>query len=94
LHGTDDMRPKSSFIRTLNGLPISPCVKTHSIIAVKSPEAARDQWNDGVVSYYSAHLEDAVSELIVHSGRSAQSEPATIEGIRRILLDHLKEEDG
>lgn len=89
---TDSMVPNSEFINTLGQLPISPHVKVNSIIAVKNPEDPDDEWYDGVVTYGSAHLKDAESELIVHSGHSAQSEPATIEEIRRILILHMNEE--
>jgi len=45
-----------------------------------------------VVAYSSAHLDSAASELIVHSSHSTQSEPPTIEEVRRILLENLKEQ--
>ena len=45
---------------------------------------------DGVVSYRSAHLDEAVSELIVRSGHSVQGNAVAIEEIRRILLQHLR----
>ena len=44
--------------------------------------------NDGVVAYRSAHLEGAASELVVRSSHSTQSEPATIQEMRRILHVH------
>jgi hypothetical protein len=47
--------------------------------------------DDGVVEYSSAHLQQAVSELVVRSGHSNQSNPQTIAEVRRILLLHLKE---
>ena len=71
-------------------MPIAPDVSAHSIIAVKNPDDPNAEWNDGVVAYSSAHLEGAASELIVHSGHSTQSEPQTIEEVRRILLENLK----
>jgi hypothetical protein len=66
-------------------------VDAHSIIAVKNPDAPKEKWNDGVVEYKSAHIEGVVSELIVNSGHSTQDEPATIEEVRRILIEHLKD---
>jgi hypothetical protein len=44
--------------------------------------------NDGVVEYSSAHLEGVDSEYIVRSTHSTQSNPYTIEDVRRILLIH------
>ena len=64
-------------------------VTAHSIIAVKNPDDPREKWVDGVVSYSSAHIDDVTSELVVHSGHSTQSDPETIEEVRRILLEHL-----
>jgi len=87
---TDNMNPKNIFIKTLASLPIAPGVKTHSIIAVKNPEKPSKKWNDGVVSYSSAHLDGVTSELVVHSSHSTQSQPQTIEEVRRILLDNLE----
>lgn len=90
---TDQMDPDHPFIRTLGSLPLAEGVIAHSIIAVKNPHAPKDEWTDGVVDYRSAHLEGVASELIVPSGHSTQAEPATIEEVRRILLEHLAVED-
>jgi pimeloyl-ACP methyl ester carboxylesterase len=88
---TDNMDPASSFIKTYGAVPIAPGVIVHSIIAVKNPEDPPEDWNDGVVAYTSAHLDGVASELIVHSGHSTQETPQTIEEVRRILIEHLKE---
>ncbi len=87
---TDNMDPKNQFIKTLAAMPIAPGVTAHSIIAVENPDDPKEKWNDGVVEYSSAHLDGVASELIVHSGHSTQSEPQTIEEVRRILLENLK----
>jgi len=87
---TDNMDPKNKFIKALAALPIAPGVTVHSIIAVENPDDPKEKWNDGVVAYSSAHLEGVASELIVHSSHSTQSEPQTIEEVRRILLENLK----
>jgi pimeloyl-ACP methyl ester carboxylesterase len=83
------MSPNSSFIKALAAIPIVPAVHVHSIIAVRTLGRPLDQATDGVVRYSSAHLADAESELIVHSGHSVQSNPATIAEVRRILLLQL-----
>jgi hypothetical protein len=41
------------------------------------------------VSYQSAHIPEAVSELVVRAGHSMQAEPETVREVRRILLRHL-----
>ena len=88
---TDNMDPKSPFIKKLSSMPTAEGVKTHSIIAVKNPKDPKDKWNDGVVEYKSAHINGVDSELVVNSGHSTQDHPETIEEVRRILLQHLRE---
>ena len=79
------MTPGSPFIKALAATPIVPGVQVNSIIPVQGdgPVALGD---DGVVKYDSAHIDGVESELIVRSGHSAQSNPATVEEVRRILL--------
>jgi pimeloyl-ACP methyl ester carboxylesterase len=88
---TDNMNPDSPFIKTYSSIPIAAGVTVHSIIAVDNPEDPKAEWNDGVVAYSSAHIDGAASELIVHSGHSTQETPQTIEEVRRILIENLKE---
>ena len=83
----DNMTPGNPFIRTLSQLAIDPSVTAHSIIAVRGSGPIEDG-NDGVVAYESAHIDGVESELVVRSSHSTQSEPATIEEVRRILLLH------
>jgi pimeloyl-ACP methyl ester carboxylesterase len=86
----DNMNPKHPFSVTLSSSPIAPGVTAHSIIAVKGEGPPWTGKNDGVVAYDSAHMEGVASELVVRSGHSTQGEPATIEEVRRILLEHLE----
>jgi len=88
---TDNMDPKSPFIKNLSSMSIADGVTAHSIIAVKNPTDPKEKWNDGVVEYKSAHIEGVDSELVVNSGHSTQDHPETIEEVRRILLQHLRE---
>jgi hypothetical protein len=44
-------------------------------------------------AYMSAHIEGVESERVVRSGHSCQSHPVTIEEVRRILLEHLRQLD-
>jgi len=88
---TDNMNPNSGFVRLYSSIPIAPGIIAHSIIAVDNPEDPQKEWSDGVVAYSSAHIDGVASELIVHSGHSTQETPQTIEEVRRILLENLKE---
>ena len=84
----DAMTPGSPLATTLAPLPISSDVAAHSIIAVQG-DGPKEEGRDGVVAYESAHLDDVDSELVVRSGHSTQSNPHTIEEVRRILLLHV-----
>ena len=84
----DNMSPGNPFVKALNDLKIDPGIRAHSIIAVlgEGPVIGK---TDGVVAYESAHIEGVESEKIVRSGHSTQSNPETIEEVRRILIEHL-----
>jgi pimeloyl-ACP methyl ester carboxylesterase len=84
----DNMSPTHPFIRAISKIPIAPGVKAHSIIPVKGT-GPYENGNDGVVRYSSAHIDGVESELVVRSSHSTQSNPHTIEEVRRILLEHL-----
>ncbi len=87
---TDNMSPDSPFVKTFSSIPIAPGVIAHSIIAVANPEDPKADWDDGVVPYSSAHIDGVASELVVHSGHSAQESALAIEEVRRILVENLK----
>ena len=84
----DNMSPRHHFIRALQGIPVAPSVKAHSIIAVEG-EGPVEAGNDGVVEYSSAHVDGVESELVVRSSHSTQGRPETIEEVRRILRLHV-----
>ena len=81
------MTPNNPVLQTMAATPIASGVHAHSIIAVagNGPVEGSD---DGVVEYSSSHLDGVDSEYIVRSTHSTQSNPYTIEDVRRILLLH------
>jgi pimeloyl-ACP methyl ester carboxylesterase len=83
----ENMDGSSPFLRTLSSLPIAEGVRVNSIIPVKG-DGPPEKGNDGVVRYTSAHIEGVESERVVRSGHSTQSNPYTIEEVRRILYRH------
>jgi hypothetical protein len=83
------MREGNRFLTALAAIPVAPGIPRHSIIPVLG-DGPLAQAKDGVVAYESAHIADADSELVVHSGHSAQGLPATIEEVRRILELHAR----
>jgi hypothetical protein len=42
--------------------------------------------NDGIVPYWSSHLDGAQSELVVPSHHSSRQNPQAVKEVRRILL--------
>jgi len=83
----DNMSPGHPFIKTSASLPIAPGIAANSIIPVK-PGDEIETGDDGVVKYQSAHIEGVESELVVRDYHSTQSNPNTVEEVRRILLEH------
>jgi hypothetical protein len=83
----ENMDWSSPFLRTLASLPIAEGVQANSIIPVKG-DGPPEKGDDGVVRYTSAHIEPVESELVVRSAHSTQSNPHTIEEVRRILYRH------
>jgi pimeloyl-ACP methyl ester carboxylesterase len=84
------MTPNNPVLQTMAVTPVVSGVHAHSIIAVagNGPVASS---NDGVVEYSSSHLDGVDTEYIVRSTHSTQSNPYTIEEVRRILLLHAAE---
>jgi pimeloyl-ACP methyl ester carboxylesterase len=90
-NAVQNMTPGTRFIRALASISTVPGVATHSIIAVEGDGPA-ERGNDGIVEYTSAHLDNVDSELVVRSAHSCQSNPHTINEVRRILFLHQAEE--
>lgn len=84
----DSMNANNPILQTLASIPVPANTPAHSIIAVEG-DGPIEEGDDGVVTYKSAHIDEAVSELVVRWGHSCQDQPETIEEIRRILLEHL-----
>ena len=72
--------------RSILKLPISRSVPYHSIIGDRGKGNSPNS-TDGVVPYWSSHLDGAASEKIVPSGHGANENPEGIAEIRRILLE-------
>jgi triacylglycerol esterase/lipase EstA (alpha/beta hydrolase family) len=87
----DNMSPGNPFIQALAAIPVAPGIAANSIIPVKAQYDPYEDGNDGVVKYKSAHIEPVESELVVRSAHSTQSNPHTIEEVRRILRKHSDE---
>jgi pimeloyl-ACP methyl ester carboxylesterase len=77
-------------LQSINRLSLSEAVPYHSIIGYNGKEPL-PAGGDGVVPYTSAHIDGALSELIVSSDHSAEETDAAIVEMRRILTVHYNE---
>ena len=84
----DNMNPNNPALQTLASIPVAPGIRAHSIIAVEG-DGPKEEGDDGVVAYKSAHIDEAVTEVVVHWSHSSQGRPEVIQEIKRILFEHL-----
>jgi pimeloyl-ACP methyl ester carboxylesterase len=83
-NSVDTLAPNDRFVRSVNKLPITPGIPYHSIMGDRGRGDTPNS-SDGVVPYWSSHLDGAESELIVHSDHGAQFNPDAIREVERIL---------
>src|SRR5262249_33965714 len=87
-NSVDTLEPNDRFVRAVNKLPITPGIPYHSIMGDRGHGDTPNS-SDGIVPYWSSHLEGAQSELVVNSGHGAQYNPAAIAEVKRILHSNL-----
>jgi pimeloyl-ACP methyl ester carboxylesterase len=83
-NSVDTLEPNDRFVEAVNRLPITPGIPYHSIIGDRG-RADTPNSSDGVVPYWSSHLDGAQSELIVPSNHAAPRNPEAIREVERIL---------
>ncbi len=83
-NSVDTLSPESRFVKALNTLPLKPGVPYNTIIGDRGRGDSPNS-SDGVVPYWSSHLEGAESELIVPADHSAHQNPEAIAEVLRIL---------
>ncbi len=84
----EELEWDAPFLKSLGELPVSRDVKLHSIIAVR-PDRRELERSDGLVSYASAHLESAGSEIVVAASHLCQDDPGVIREVRQILGEQM-----
>lgn len=89
----DALDPNNRFVTTINTIPIVKGIPYNSIIGDRGKGGNHDHTppvsSDGLVPYWSSHLDGAQSELIVPSDHWSNRSPQGIAEVRRILLEHL-----
>lgn len=88
----DTLAPNNYFVRAINTIPLVPDVPHNVICGDRGKGGNKDKtkpvMSDGVVPYWSSHLDTAQSELIVPSSHSAHQHPKAIAEVQRILRAH------
>jgi len=87
-NSVDTLEPNDRFVQAVNKLPITPGIPYHSIMGDRGRGDTPNS-SDGVVPYWSSHLQGAQSELIVNSDHGAQYNPQAIREVERILKVNL-----
>ena len=87
----DTLSPHNRFLLEVNRIPITPGIPYHSIIGDRG-RGDTSKSSDGVVAYWSSHLDGAQSELIVPSNHGSPANPEAIAEVRRILKLALRDD--
>ena len=84
----DTLSPNDPFVKEMNTLPMMKRIPYHSIIGDRGRGDTPNS-SDGVVPYWSSHLDEAESEKIVPCGHGAEHSPQGIAEVLRILHEHI-----
>lgn len=88
--GIDTLSPESPLFTAWEGVPLADGARFYSIIGDRG-RGDTPKSSDGIVGYWSSHLDGAESELIVPTGHDAQAYPGTEQEIIRILSEQIKD---
>ena len=91
-NSVDTLAPNNRFVKAINTIPITPGIPYHTIMGDRGKGDAPNS-SDGVVPYWSSHMDGAKSELIVPSAHSAHQNPQAIQEVRRILMLNARSSD-
>ncbi len=85
----DTLSPRNKVLELLTDvLGIDPDVPHHSIIGDRGKDGPLEDSSDGIVPYWSSHLDSAESEIVVPTGHGAFKHPDAMKEIKRILKMH------
>lgn len=86
-NSVDTLSPKSRFVNAINTIPLTPGVPYNTIIGDRGRGDSPNS-SDGIVPYWSSHMDGAKSEHIVPSDHSAHQDPQAIAQVLHILKTH------
>jgi pimeloyl-ACP methyl ester carboxylesterase len=84
-NSVDTLAPTNRFVIAINKIPITPGIPYHTVMGDRGRGDAPNS-SDGVVPYWSSHMDGAKSELVVPSGHGAHQNPKAMQEVRRILV--------
>ena len=91
-NSVDTLAPNNRFVRAIQKIPLTPGIPHHVISGDRgkggNPDHTKPVRSDGIVPYWSSHMETALSEKVVPSNHSAHQNPEAIAEVERILLLH------
>ena len=91
-NSVDILDPDSLFLSSINALPINPGIPYHTLIGDRGKGGNLDHTEpvstDGIVPYWSSHLDGAQSELIIPSEHWSILHPLGMAEVKRILLEY------
>ena len=88
-NSVDTLAPTNRFVKAINTIPMAKGIPYHSIMGDRGRGDTPNS-SDGVVPYWSSHLDGAESEIIVPSSHNAHQNPQAIQEVRRILKLHVR----
>jgi pimeloyl-ACP methyl ester carboxylesterase len=91
-NSVDTLAPNNRFVKAINTIPITPGIPYHTIMGDRGRGDAPNS-SDGVVPYWSSHMDGAKSELIVPSAHPAHQNPQAIAEVHRILVLNARSND-
>jgi len=93
-NSVDTLSPKNRFVKLINTIPLTPGIPHHVISGDRGKGGNKDQtppvMSDGIVPYWSSHMDTALSELVVPSSHSAHQNPEAIAEVRRLLKQYVR----
>jgi hypothetical protein len=88
-NSVDTLAPNNRFVVAINKIPITTGIPYHSIVGDRG-RGDTPKSSDGVVAYWSSHLDGAASERVVPSNHSSPLNPEAIVEVHRILKLNAK----
>ena len=93
-NSVDTLAPNNRFVRAIQTIPLTPGIPYHVISGDRGKGGNKDKTKpvmaDGIVPYWSSHMDGAQSELVVPSSHSAHQNPQAIAEVKRILKLHAQ----